>query len=138
MAAMSPAWSRKKPALAARAPLGATKATIGTRERSSAWVIFRIDSSRPPGVSICSTRAESWASFEAWISSTIQSAVTGSTSASSTTTRTCGVAAAAPGVRARPAIRATASRHSVRIGDRSLHPPGAAGGTRVPPAKPDS
>ena len=31
MAAMSPAWSRKKPALAARAPLGATKATIGTR-----------------------------------------------------------------------------------------------------------
>ena len=59
MAAMSPACRRKKPALAARAPLGATNAMIGTRERSSACVIFRIESRRPPGVSIWSTSAES-------------------------------------------------------------------------------
>ena len=137
MAARSAAWSRKKPALAARAPLGATYAMIGSGERSSACVILRIDVSRPPGVSSWSTTASSWASSAAWISSTTQSAVTGLTSASSTTTRTCGASARAPGVSASPARSATARRHNARIGDRSLHLAAAPGGTRMPPAKPE-
>ncbi len=43
------------PALAARAPLGATKAATGTGEARIALMISRIDVSSPPGVSICST-----------------------------------------------------------------------------------
>ena len=136
IAARSEAWSTKNPALAARAPLGATNPITGIGERSSACVISRMDVSRPPGVSSSSTTASSCALAAARISSTTQSAVTGSTSASSTTTRTCGVSAAAPGVSARPAMRATARRHSPRIGDRSVHPSTAAGGTRKPAAKP--
>ena len=136
MAAMSAAWSRKKPALAARAPLGATYAITGTLERSSACVISRIDVSSPPGVSSSSTTASSCARPAAWISSTTQSAVTGSTSAWRTTTRTCGLAAEALGVSASPAMRATARRHNARIGDRSLYPAGAVAGTPPQRAKP--
>src|SRR5262245_44369830 len=39
------------PALAARAPLGATKATTGMADCSTSWMIARIEVSRPPGVS---------------------------------------------------------------------------------------
>ena len=40
------------PALAARAPLGATNAATGTGEARIALMMSRIDVSRPPGVSI--------------------------------------------------------------------------------------
>src|ERR1051326_664051 len=41
------------PALAARAPLGATNTTPGTGEARIALITSRIEVSRPPGVSIC-------------------------------------------------------------------------------------
>jgi hypothetical protein len=50
IAAMSAAWRRKKPAEAARPPLGVTKARTGTREATIFSVISRLESSRPPGV----------------------------------------------------------------------------------------
>src|SRR4051794_15549797 len=53
MAAMCAAYRMKVPALAARAPLGATKAATGTGEARIALMISRIEVSRPPGVSIC-------------------------------------------------------------------------------------
>src|SRR5215471_7078456 len=43
------------PALAARAPLGATNAATGTGDARIALMMSRIERSRPPGVSICST-----------------------------------------------------------------------------------
>src|SRR3954467_3930449 len=45
----------KVPALAARAPLGATKEATGTGEARIALIISRIALSRPPGVSMRST-----------------------------------------------------------------------------------
>src|SRR3954452_6929158 len=53
MAAMCAAYRMKLPALAARAPLGATKAATGTGEARIALMMSRIEVSRPPGVSIC-------------------------------------------------------------------------------------
>ena len=46
----------KKPADAARAPLGATEVITGTSEAMMRWLISRIESIRPPGVSIRSTK----------------------------------------------------------------------------------
>ncbi|MNT91453.1 hypothetical protein D3C72_2325510 [compost metagenome] len=43
------------PALAARAPLGATKLATGTGLARIALMMLRMEVSRPPGVSICST-----------------------------------------------------------------------------------
>ncbi len=51
MAATSAATVITKPAEAARAPEGPTKATIGVRQLSILSTIWRIDVSRPPGVS---------------------------------------------------------------------------------------
>ena len=45
----------KVPALAARAPLGATNEATGTGEARIALMISRIEVSRPPGVSMRST-----------------------------------------------------------------------------------
>src|SRR5882762_3620921 len=45
----------KVPALAARAPLGATNDATGTGEARMALMISRIEVSRPPGVSMRST-----------------------------------------------------------------------------------
>ena len=45
----------KVPALAARAPLGATNEATGTGEARIAFMISRIALSRPPGVSMRST-----------------------------------------------------------------------------------
>src|SRR4051812_13104176 len=53
MAAMCAAYRMKVPALAARAPLGATYTATGTGEARIALMISRIEVSRPPGVSIC-------------------------------------------------------------------------------------
>src|SRR5450432_2620657 len=52
IAAIWLAYRMYVPALAARAPLGATNAATGTGEASTSLIIWRIDKSRPPGVSI--------------------------------------------------------------------------------------
>ncbi len=49
------AYRMKVPALAARAPPGATKVATGTGEDRMSLIMLRIAPSRPPGVSICST-----------------------------------------------------------------------------------
>ena len=59
MAATSPASRMKKPAEAPRAPAGATQVITGTWEAMMRWVISRIDSMSPPGVSRRSTTAAS-------------------------------------------------------------------------------
>src|SRR3954470_18211821 len=53
MAAICAAYRMKVPALAARAPLGATKTATGTGEARIALITSRIEVSSPPGVSIC-------------------------------------------------------------------------------------
>jgi hypothetical protein len=60
-------------------------------------MISRIESSRPPGVSIRSSTAASPASPAAWIWPVTKRAVTGSMSPFSTTSRTTGAAAWAAG-----------------------------------------
>src|SRR5689334_11297572 len=52
MAAMCAAYKMNVPALAARAPLGATNTATGTGEARIALITSRIEVSRPPGVSI--------------------------------------------------------------------------------------
>ena len=51
IARTSAACEIQTPALAARAPFGATYTTIGSFADSSSWTILRIESSSPPGVS---------------------------------------------------------------------------------------
>ena len=61
IAAMWLAYRIYVPALAARAPLGATKTATGTGDARMARIICRIEVSRPPGVSSCNTtRARSF------------------------------------------------------------------------------
>ena len=55
IAAMWLAYRMNVPALAARAPSGATNVAIGTGEARIALMIARIDLSSPPGVSSFST-----------------------------------------------------------------------------------
>ena len=55
IAAMWLAYRIYVPALAARAPLGATKTATGTGEARMARMICRIEVSSPPGVSSCNT-----------------------------------------------------------------------------------
>lgn len=65
------------PALAARAPLGATQATTGTGEARMALIMLRIEVSRPPGVSIC-RMSRLWPSVaERWMPRTTWSALAG-------------------------------------------------------------
>jgi hypothetical protein len=65
------------PALAARAPLGAMKVATGTGEPSIALMICRIDVSRPPGVSSCSTASCAWPSAARCRLRTMKSALPG-------------------------------------------------------------
>ena len=78
----------KVPALAARAPLGATKEATGTGEARIALMISRIALSRPPGVSMRSTT--SWVPSVAArsIERRTKSAVAGPIAPSSGTTAT--------------------------------------------------
>ena len=57
MSAMLPASVMNVPALAARAPCGATQVITGTGDSRMSCVIERIASSDPPGVSIWNTTA---------------------------------------------------------------------------------
>ena len=68
MAATCAESRMKVPADAARAPAGETKAITGTSAFKIAWVIWRIDESRPPGVSIVSRTAVAPDTSARWIS----------------------------------------------------------------------
>ena len=57
IAATSADSSRKNPAEPARDPDGATNTMTGTRERKIAPTMVRIESSKPPGVSISMSNA---------------------------------------------------------------------------------
>ena len=64
IAAIWLAYRMYVPALAARAPLGATNAATGTGEARISLMIWRIDKSRPPGVSILMMSARAPSSRE--------------------------------------------------------------------------
>src|SRR5688500_13550147 len=78
----------KVPALAARAPLGATNDATGTGEARIALMISRIDVSRPPGVSMRSTTSSAPSFAARSIARLAKSALAGPMAPSSGTTCT--------------------------------------------------
>src|SRR5689334_15699207 len=85
----------KVPALAARAPLGATKPATGTGEARIALITSRIEVSRPPGVSICTTTSCAPSLAARSIERRTKCALAGPTAPSSGTTTTGAGAASA-------------------------------------------
>src|SRR5438477_9709395 len=93
IAAICDAYRMKVPALAARAPLGATNDATGTGEARIALMISRIEVSRPPGVSMRSTTSSVQSVDARSIERRTKSAAAGPIAPSSGTTAT-GTAAA--------------------------------------------
>jgi len=81
------------PALAARAPLGATNDATGTGEARIALMISRIDVSSPPGVSMRSTTSCVPSVAARSMARRTKSAVAGPIAPSTGTTATCAATA---------------------------------------------
>ncbi len=85
IAAMSAATVITKPAEAARAPDGPTKTATGVRQLSISSMIWRIELSRPPGVSIRITTSGACSASARSIACTTCAALTAWTTPSSST-----------------------------------------------------
>jgi len=110
IAATSAAISRKKPADAARAPLGPTQTTTGTGEARIALFIARVESSSPPGVSSSTTRAAASVRSASARLSTRNCSAIGWMMLRSGARSTAGSAAAGAGIAAQASSRPRANR----------------------------
>src|SRR5262245_30235168 len=135
MAAMCAAYRMNVPALAARAPLGATNTTTGTGEARIALITSRIEVSRPPGVSTC-TMTSSAPSFAARSMDRFTKCALAGPTAPSSGTSTTGAAAARR--QAHPQVNNRAAMRSARMAAADYAPAAASGLDRLAPQVPNA